>query len=123
MALIKCPECGKSISDKAEKCPHCGIPAEYFPKNGQNVENNSESIDYEKLPNILISFDNDYVWLFSADHYITNRETKHFLHTYNEYYSALQNKLIFQYVCNNATVFRVDTDSLKLFLRRMNKLK
>lgn len=59
MALIKCPECGKSISDKAEKCPHCGIPAEYFPKNGQNVENNSESIDYEKLPNILISFDND----------------------------------------------------------------
>lgn len=123
MALIKCPECGKSISDKAEKCPHCGIPAEYFPKNSQNVENNSESIDYEKLPNILISFDNDYVWLFSADHYITNRETKHFLHTYNEYYSALQNKLIFQYVCNNATVFRVDTDSLKLFLRRMNTLK
>ncbi len=26
MALIRCPECGKSISDMAEKCPHCGIP-------------------------------------------------------------------------------------------------
>lgn len=25
MALIKCPECGKQISDKAEICPHCGI--------------------------------------------------------------------------------------------------
>lgn len=25
MALIKCPECGKQISDKAEVCPHCGI--------------------------------------------------------------------------------------------------
>lgn len=25
MALIKCPECGKEISDKAEACPHCGI--------------------------------------------------------------------------------------------------
>ncbi len=24
MALIKCVECGKEISDKAEKCPHCG---------------------------------------------------------------------------------------------------
>lgn len=24
MALIKCPKCGKEISDKAEKCPHCG---------------------------------------------------------------------------------------------------
>ena len=24
MALIKCPNCGQDISDKAEKCPHCG---------------------------------------------------------------------------------------------------
>lgn len=24
MALIKCPECGKEISDKSEKCIHCG---------------------------------------------------------------------------------------------------
>ena len=25
MALIKCNKCGKEISDKARKCPHCGI--------------------------------------------------------------------------------------------------
>ena len=25
MALIKCPECGKEISDKALRCPHCGF--------------------------------------------------------------------------------------------------
>ena len=24
MALIKCPECGKKISDKSKKCIHCG---------------------------------------------------------------------------------------------------
>ncbi|MBQ3318879.1 zinc ribbon domain-containing protein [Candidatus Saccharibacteria bacterium] len=24
MALTKCPECGKEISDKADSCPHCG---------------------------------------------------------------------------------------------------
>lgn len=24
MALIKCPECGKEISDSAKQCPHCG---------------------------------------------------------------------------------------------------
>lgn len=24
MALIKCPECGKEISDTVERCPHCG---------------------------------------------------------------------------------------------------
>lgn len=26
MALIKCPECGNEISDKATACPHCGAP-------------------------------------------------------------------------------------------------
>ena len=30
MALIKCPECGKEISDKAGKCPHCGYPIEEY---------------------------------------------------------------------------------------------
>ncbi len=25
MALIKCPNCGKPISDRAEKCPQCGM--------------------------------------------------------------------------------------------------
>lgn len=25
MALIRCPECGREISDKAEVCVHCGI--------------------------------------------------------------------------------------------------
>lgn len=26
MALIKCPECGKEISDAANECPNCGKP-------------------------------------------------------------------------------------------------
>lgn len=26
MALIKCPECGKQVSDTASNCPHCGAP-------------------------------------------------------------------------------------------------
>ena len=33
MALIKCPECGKEISDKAKKCPNCG----YSNKKSGNV--------------------------------------------------------------------------------------
>lgn len=24
MAMIKCPECGQNVSDKAATCPHCG---------------------------------------------------------------------------------------------------
>lgn len=26
MALIKCPECGKQISNQADACPNCGYP-------------------------------------------------------------------------------------------------
>lgn len=26
MSLVKCPECGREISDKATACPHCGCP-------------------------------------------------------------------------------------------------
>jgi endogenous inhibitor of DNA gyrase (YacG/DUF329 family) len=26
VALIKCPECGKEVSDKATACPNCGAP-------------------------------------------------------------------------------------------------
>lgn len=35
MALIKCPECGKEISDKAEACIHCGYPIREIQSEGQ----------------------------------------------------------------------------------------
>lgn len=33
MALIKCPECGKEISDTATTCPNCGYPLRVQPNN------------------------------------------------------------------------------------------
>lgn len=35
MAIIRCKECGKDVSDKAKSCPHCGAPVDtrvYCPK-------------------------------------------------------------------------------------------
>lgn len=37
MALIKCPECGKEVSDRAPACIHCGFPLEN--KTGSNANN------------------------------------------------------------------------------------
>lgn len=31
MALIRCPDCDREISDKAPACPHCGMPADARP--------------------------------------------------------------------------------------------
>ncbi|MGN0366749.1 MAG: hypothetical protein ACI4E5_12535 [Suilimivivens sp.] len=42
MALIKCSECGKEISDKAENCPNCGCPVQ------NNVTENSTDIKNEQ---------------------------------------------------------------------------
>lgn len=51
MALIKCPECGKEVSDKAKFCPNCGCPSDVLlkAKDENPIEKcpycNSESID------------------------------------------------------------------------------
>lgn len=41
MALIKCPECGAMISDRADACPHCGCPKRDFDK----VRASNEEVD------------------------------------------------------------------------------
>lgn len=47
MSLIKCPECGKEISDKAEQCIHCGYP----------LKNNINKSNLFNL--VLVSFGNE----------------------------------------------------------------
>ena len=38
MALIKCYECSREISDKAPACPHCGAPKEEQPPQIEEAE-------------------------------------------------------------------------------------
>jgi len=40
MALIKCEECGKEISDKATTCPNCGSPTVSYLKETKDQEEN-----------------------------------------------------------------------------------
>ena len=42
MALIKCEECGKEISDKAIACPHCGNPL--VTENLQEKKNKTDNV-------------------------------------------------------------------------------
>ncbi len=37
MALIKCSECGREISDKAAACPFCGCPVHLINNNSYTV--------------------------------------------------------------------------------------
>ena len=60
MALIQCPECEQSISDKAAKCPKCGYPIkeyldskaeETLPENsGDDSAGTEDSANVQKPP-------------------------------------------------------------------------
>lgn len=55
MALIKCPECGKEVSNKAPTCIHCGFPLSELKKEGTCKINDQEVdlIRIKKLYNSL----------------------------------------------------------------------
>lgn len=46
MALIKCPNCGREISDKADVCPHCGYNLSTA---GETAEKKNKKIDKNKI--------------------------------------------------------------------------
>jgi len=45
MALVSCPECGKSVSDKARSCPNCGYPIK--PTGDRISDQNGGYVGYE----------------------------------------------------------------------------
>lgn len=51
MALIKCFECKKEISDKAQSCPNCGNPINQLAE--QNKDVNYELLEFPSLPENL----------------------------------------------------------------------
>jgi len=46
MALIKCPECGTEVSDKAEKCPKCAYPIK--------PANNIPPVNNDSKPEVIV---------------------------------------------------------------------
>ena len=48
MALIKCSECGKQISEYSDKCPHCGCPMDMIKSNMNDVVALNDLIQKDK---------------------------------------------------------------------------
>jgi len=46
MALIKCPECGTEVSEKAEKCPKCAYPL--------NPKNSITQLKNDSKPEVIV---------------------------------------------------------------------
>ena len=52
MALIRCPECGKQISDKAAICVGCGFPIHDYIFENQKQSEESKSDDNDSASNV-----------------------------------------------------------------------
>ncbi|SHF62061.1 zinc ribbon domain-containing protein [Lactonifactor longoviformis] len=44
MTLIRCPECGKEVSDRASICPHCGFPIKELGRGQINLDANEDEM-------------------------------------------------------------------------------
>ena len=49
MALIKCPECKKKISNTVKACPHCGYVLSELEKEKQMLEEQKRILEEEKI--------------------------------------------------------------------------
>ena len=58
MALIKCSECGKEISDKAPACPNCGMPLRSKDRRTYNIIVTRENQWFLINPAATITVDN-----------------------------------------------------------------
>lgn len=123
MSLISCPECQNRISNRAETCPHCGLPAKYFnvPMATDNARAESElpqPLDLTALRNTLIAFDHSYQTFFSSNHYITARELVGLQSSFGIWAEQLKDKAAYSYCKDNAHRFAVDFEMVNVCLRR-----
>lgn len=127
MTLIICPECKKRVSDKADACPNCGLPAKFLNKYKSKLEPQELSRmkfnDYDNVQNILISFDKDYTALMSSNRYIASSEIDNIKRTYSDYHQALSTDLILKHIKANANKNKVDSSLLDLFLKKFNNIE
>ena len=61
MALIKCPECNKEVSDKAEICVHCGYPiSKWIKEKKSDSSQSNEDIKDDNPNNIYLYREKEY---------------------------------------------------------------
>jgi len=81
MALIECPECKNKVSDKAELCPHCGLPGSHLKSlhaesSAQAVKDSSVEYSINTL-NQLSEF--DLTSLLDSKNYISQSDVSDFI--------------------------------------------
>ena len=128
LPLFDCPECKKQISDKADACPHCGLPARFFIGDQQSVylnhslEEFSKEVDLSKVRNSVISFDQAYQTAFGMNNYITSRELSNLKRSFEYTSEVLSEKKVYEYCKENASDLPIDISLVNSCLQRYESL-
>jgi len=125
LAIIACPECCNKISDRAEICPHCGLPRRFFTlPNASTVVTPSQdkfSGDYKSIKAMLIAFSNDWRSIFGAKKYIARSEAKDFFDKYSKYTTILNEPMVHEYIRSNSATIGFTVVQAQKFLNLMTR--
>jgi DNA helicase-4 len=127
MSMIACPECNNKISDRAEICPHCGLPRRFFIITNVESDNPSSSSnqfsgDYNKIRAMLVSFSSEWRSMFGAQKYIARSEAKSIYDKYAEYVTLLNNPIVHEYIKTNYATIGFTAIQAQKFLNLMSRL-
>ena len=123
MALIICPECGSSISDKADCCPHCGLPSSYFPKEQTAAPECPEGVDWSALALAMSRFQQDCEDLLNEPRYLSRREWEQLKARYGKYAASLDEGKAIRLARESGEQPPHMLDAAERFLARMDGLK
>lgn len=82
MALIKCPECGKEFSDKAQACPNCGCPTLEIKKQEikpEEAQENEPEFELQLENNYSVKIVSDIMKLFYQNGFILESDVRGFV--------------------------------------------
>lgn len=99
MALIKCPECGNKMSDKAENCPHCGYSLEKTSNNNNyNLKDLKNKWNNKYLLVVLVLLVGGYFLFFNnPKENINSNPNTELKPNANGYYEFNQNGKYFEF--------------------------
>ena len=122
MSLIKCKECGNEISNKAQKCPRCGIP----------LSNNSNGNTVRKILAFIFGFmlliiglsmsfnGTSKILETSNDSSYSQSSSKITLDKFNQIQTGMTYEEVVDIIGENGTIFsEVDIDIGLLYITKM----
>lgn len=121
MALIKCPECNKEVSDRASSCPYCGYPINDYQTKENNVVCKIENIPYNLERALKFSNEGKYKDSFLEISKLTNLSIHNCLNILN--YIKITNEIPKDYVIKIYSKEEEKDAATKIFSMKDDKTK